>query len=302
MRKFLAALIGLGLIAGFLFSACGGGDDDETVDLPGGGEVSTSDDLPDDFPDDFPVYDGADVVGSITSEQEGAEGHVVTWETGDSIDDVTEFYEKEFEDGPWKSSGSGSFSGTASFTVTHEDDEKKVGSVIVSEGDDDKTSIVAFVGEQPDDASSGDDDGGDDPTPDGSDDGSDDSDGDSGSDPDATLPDEVDLDEDFPEDRVPLPDDVRVTSSSKFSAGGAETFLIEFYKESDVEGIKDFYDSEMSGKGWADSFTTETNGEAFMSFTGEGDAAANEAVTISISNADVEGYVQVALSVTKTAE
>ena len=63
-----------------------------------------------------------------------------------------------------------------------------------------------------------------------------------------------------------------------------------------------FYDSEMSGKGWSDSFTNETNGEVFMSFTGEGEAASTDAVTISITKSDVDGYVQVAVSLTKASE
>src|SRR5689334_15276542 len=102
MSKYIAILIPALLLASFTF-ACGGGSS-KTVKIPGGGEISSSSKLPDSFPGDFPIYSGAKVQGSVSGSQGGVSGTTVSWQTGDSVSKVTDFYTGKFKDGPWKSS------------------------------------------------------------------------------------------------------------------------------------------------------------------------------------------------------
>ena len=73
---------------------------DGLVELPE--DITQSEDLPDSWPDDFPLYPEAELEGVITSTEEGASGDVATFQTNDSLDDVTAFYEAEFDGGAWE--------------------------------------------------------------------------------------------------------------------------------------------------------------------------------------------------------
>lgn len=273
--------------------ACGGGDDERTIDT-GDGEVTFGGDLPDDFPDSFPVYDGADFEGGAQGNQGGVEGFVATWRTGDSAEDVTDFYDEEFADGPWKSSGSGS-AGGGGYWIVENEDEGLTAYVGVTEIDGD-TAITAVVGES-DDLGSPDD--GDDPTEpadDGSGDG--DNDGDTGG--SADLPDEVDLDDDFPADKVYIPGGARVTSSSNFSTGGNASYFVEIYEQSDdAESVADDYESNMESKGWTNAFTSESDGTFVHTYSNE---AGTESAAVSISDSDVDGYVLITLTLNVVEE
>jgi hypothetical protein len=305
------------LLLGALLGACGG-DDDKTIDI-GDGEVSVSEDLPDDFPDDFPVYDDAEVLGSISGEQEGEEGTVVSWETDDSSEDVSAFYEQEFEDGPWTATSEGNFGGLGNFTVENGD---TVAYVLISEVDD-KTTIVVTYGSREDlgidgddgssdgeDGSSDGDDGssdGDDGSSDGDDgssgegDGESDGDGDSGG--SADLPDEVNINDEYPEDEIPLPDAARVTSSSSFASGGNQSLFVELYVETSVEDAADYYATTLEDAGYTQGFRTETDGEVFMSYTkGEEAVISGNGVLVSIAPSQVDGYVLVTLTITRPEE
>ena len=87
MRRIGWILIPALLVATAL-SACGGGSK-KTVDIPGGGKITTSDKLPSGFPDDFPVYNGAKVQGSLSGNSNGISGTSVTWQTGDELSKVS---------------------------------------------------------------------------------------------------------------------------------------------------------------------------------------------------------------------
>ena len=126
-------------------AACGGGDD-KTIDVGNGDEVTLSNELPGDFPDDFPIYEGADLQGATEGEQEGIRGIVATWTTGDDFEDVRSFYESAFDGGAWKSSGNGNAGGTAWWSL-EESDGDQVGYVAVTDGDG--VSIIATVGDDP---------------------------------------------------------------------------------------------------------------------------------------------------------
>jgi len=277
------------------FAACGGGDD-KTIDT-GDGKVTISDDLPDEFPDDFPVYDGADLQGSYQGESEGVSGTVATWTTGDSADDVTNFYKDKLNGDNWKIQSSGT-SGGGSFFVVLNKDESKAGYVVIGEADGD-TSIIVTVGDN--DGSVSGDDSGDNASGDdvedtsGEDNAGDDGSSDEGS-TDAQLPEEQDLSDDFPSDRVPLPDDSRVTSSSSISSGGQNSFFVEFYSKKSADELRDYFGDTLTGKGWTEALASEADGDVYLSYTNS-ETSATASVTVIITDADVEGYQTVTLSV-----
>jgi hypothetical protein len=298
MRKILAVMTLVFAIA-TLTVACGGGGS-KTVKV-GDQEINLSDDKPGDFPDDFPEYKGAKIQGSFSGESEGQKGTVVTYLTDDSADDVKAFYEKEFEDGPWKATASGSFSGLGNFAAENGD---TAAYVLISETDG-KTSIVVTYGSKSDfgidgDANSSSND--DEATPEG-DDSSSSSGGDSKSPTPSPLPDEVDLPDDFPSDRVPLPDGATVTSSSSFGSSGVQTYLIELYTKDTPKEVADYFAAEMPKHGWTNAFNTNSNGEYSVLFSGgDANSGSTEGLTMSAAASDdTPGYTVVTMSVTLTS-
>lgn len=282
MRKSVALVV-VGLVV-LLGSACGGGGSNtKTFKGPDGQEikVSGSKSLPSDFPSDFPVYDGADYQGGVQSTQQGVTGFYATWQTGDSVDKVQQWYTDKFKDGTWKStttvnSGDGHY-----IAVQNKDDASREGFVSISTSDN-KTTIGVLVGKNlsgnsgsdatstssqdtPEASSSGGD------TPEAN----------------ATAPAEASLPSGYPKDRVPLPDGVRVTSASSVSSGGQELYTIEFYSKDDAKTVSDGFKSEMPKHNWENGITSESNGQYFMTF---GTAAGDEGVTLTVEASDVSGY------------
>jgi hypothetical protein len=289
-----AALI---LGTGALLVACGGGDD-KTVNVPGGGEVSVGDDIPDGFPDDFPRYPGADEKGGYRGEQDGVEGFVAIWETDDSVEDVQAFFEEELAKDPWSTSGSISSSG---FNIISFENSSAgtAGGVTVGE-EDGKTTISVFLGE--DGTGGGSSDDGEEPT---EDDGSSSGDGEepteddgSGSSGSSDLPDEVDLDEDYPSD-LALPDGARVTDSSKISSGGTTTIFVQAYSEDSVDELEEYFKDKLTAAGWTEAITSSSGGDVFLTYSkGEN---STDGVYISItSDSGYEGYRGISVSITST--
>lgn len=297
-------------------AACGGGDDEKTIDLGDGNEITVGDDLPDDFPDDFPIYDGADLQGATTGEQDGISGIVATWTTGDSYEDVEAFYNDAFESGEWSVTLTGQAGGSTYWAVTNSDDSK-AGYVAISEGDD--TLISATVGDNPDGASGSGDDSGDSGDDDGSssddgssdDDASSDGDDDSVSDPsdddtgdstgDADLPDEVELPDDFPSDLVSsIPGGARITSDQSFTSNGQSTFMIGFISEDSVDAIGDAFDDEMTGKGYTQTLKTSDGTGVYAAYT-ENDDGTGAVVVLSVNeSSSYDGYQEGVIQVTTT--
>jgi hypothetical protein len=276
--------------------ACGGGDD-KTIDVGNGDEVTVSDDLPDEFPDDFPVYDGADLQGAVRGEQDGVEGIVATWTTGDDLDDVTNFYEDAFENGAWASVTNGAAGGSTYWAV-EENDGDKVGYVAVSGGDE--VTIIATVGDDPNaQADPGDTgDGATDPSTDGGDSSGDEaSDSGDGTDVSADLPDEVDLPEGFPSDLVPLPDSARVTTAQSYSADGTDTFLVGFHTKDTAQEVGDYYKRELEGKGFTQSLQTSDANGVYAAYAENADGTGT-IVVISVNAGSIEGYREGVVQVT----
>jgi hypothetical protein len=301
MRKaILLAALGIGVSVFAI--ACGGGDK-KTIDLGDGNEVTIGGDLPDSFPDDFPIYDGADFQGASTAKQDGIEGTVATWTTGDDLDDVTAFYDEEFADGPWAIQTEGTAGGSAYWAVQNSDSDKAA-YVSVSESDGEVT-ILATVSDDPNQASSDGDDGSDDGSSDDGDSSSDDgddgssSDGDDGDVPviEAELPDEVDLPNDFPTDLVPLLDDAHVASANTITSGGVTAYTVAYYTEDTADEVASYYKGELEGKGYTQSVQTSDNNGIYAAYAENADGT-GKIIVVTASDSDVDGYRQVVLQVT----
>ena len=270
--------------------ACGG-DDDNTVNLGDGNEVTIGDDLPDSFPDDFPIYDGADLQGATESDRAGVSGTEAVWTTGDDFDDVKGFYDDAFADGPWKSSGDGTLPESVFWTVAKGDED---GYVLITDADD--VTIIAIVGEgagEIADDESTDDGAGDTATPDDGDSSSDDGSGPGAAD----LPDEVDLPDDFPDDKVDLPDDIRITNASSINAGGTQTFLVQFYSQDSTDDLTGHFKETLEGNGFSQTLQTSQDGGTYAAYSENVDGTGS-VVVVSVIDGDVDGYRFVNVQVT----
>ncbi len=276
MRKWLWLTVAIVSLATF---ACGGGDK-KTIDIGNGDNVTIGTDLPDSFPDDFPIYDGADLQGAVQGEQEGISGTVATWETGDDFADVKKFYADALKDGPWKSVGDGTIADSAFWSVENSAGDKQ-GYIQIADAD--PTTIIVVVGDAAGDL-----------VPD---DGADDTDtgSDSGG---GELPKAVDLPDDFPSDRVPLPDDIRITNASSVNASGTQSFLVQFYSKDSTDDLAAFFKDGLEGKGFTQSFQTAQDGGVYAAYS-ENDDGTGAIIAVTVTDGDVEGYRSVFLQVTE---
>ncbi len=309
MQRYLGLLIPVLVLGAALTAACGGSSS-KTVDIPGGGKVSSSDKLPSDFPSDFPKYGGAKVKGSVTGQQQGISGTSVIWESGDGLDKVKSFFDGEFAKESWKAEANGSAGDTAYWSGKNKDGKKVF--YAGATNSDGKTTITAVVGDNPDASSSG---SSKTSTSGGSgssanktatseaEDGSSSSSGPEKSPTPSPLPPEVKLPADFPKDRVPLPSGARVTSSTSFDQGGAKSYLISYFTKTSPQDTADYFSKEMPNHGWKDSFSSNTNGEFFVTFTsGDTSGSTNDGLTVTASaSTDTPGYTEVGVNVSLTA-
>jgi hypothetical protein len=303
MLPLLAALLAIGAFA----AACGGGDGDETIDTPDG-EVTVGDDLPDDFPDEL-MYDGADVVASISGESDGDEATFVTLETDDSTEDVQAYYEGALEDNGWDIQTTSNTGGTSTLIATK---DNTGASITIGEGEDGTSIQISYGDTDTGDDGSGDDGSGDDGSgddgsgddgsgDDGSgDDGSgDDGSGDDGSSGESDLPDEVEVEDEFP-DNIELPSGLRVTGSSAISAGGQSTVFVEGYSDQSVEELRSHFEDALGGAGYEEALASTQDGDAYLQYNVTG--SETEVVIISIQNdSGYEGYRYVTITASAAA-
>jgi hypothetical protein len=310
MLKLGVLVISTLMLAGAVLAACGGGDK-KTIDVPGGGKVSVSDKLPSGFPDDFPVYKGAKVQGSLSGSSNGISGTTVTWESGDDLSKVTDFYNSEFEKDAWKATSNGTVNDSSYWSGENAKGDKEM-YVLVSNSDG-KTNIIATIGDKD---TSSDGDGGSsggsltsanktatsEAEDSGSSDGEPTSSGPAKTSTPAPLPSEVALSKDFPKDKVPLPDGARVTSNTSFGQGNQKTFIISYFTKDDPEKATAYYTDEMPKHGWANAFTSNSNGDYFVTFTGAENAdGGSDALTVSATpSTDTPGQTEVSVSVSIT--
>jgi hypothetical protein len=311
MLKLGVVVISTLMLAGAVLAGCGGGSK-KTIDVPGGGKVSVSDKLPSGFPDDFPVYKGAKVQGSLSGSSNGISGTTVTWESGDDLSKVTDFYTNEFGKDAWKATSNGTINDSSYWSGENAKGDKEM-YVLVSTTDG-KTNIIATIGDKQD-TSSGSDGGSSGgsltsanktATSEAEDSGSD------GSEPTSSgpaktstpspLPSEVALSKDFPKDKVPLPSDARVTSNTSFGQGNQKTFIITYFTKDDPEKVSQYFSDEMPKHGWSNAFTSNSDGDYFVTFTGTENAdGGSDGLTMSATaSTDSPGYTEVSVSVSMT--
>lgn len=276
----LAGAVALGAVG------CAGGSK-KTVDLGNGNKVSVGNKLPSTFPDDFPIYKGADLQGAVEGEQGGIKGTVATWTTGDALEKVRAYYNDAFSGDPWKQQATGA-AGGASYWSTQNSKTGKVGYVSITGGD--KVSIIAAVGDNPDQANAGAS-----GTPavdvtqtDASD---------ASASPNTELPSEVSLPKDYPSSRVPLPPGSRVTLANQVSANGTQSYTIAFYTKDSGEQIATFYKDRLEANGFTQSLQTTAADGVYAAYAENPDGSGG-IVTLAVSPGDVPGYQQVALQVT----
>jgi hypothetical protein len=280
--------------------ACGGGGGKKTVNIPGVGNVSTSDKLPSDFPDDFPTYKGADVQASTTGTYNGISGLYVVWQTSDSVDKVKSYFDDQFKNGSWKSNTTATTNGT-SYWIVDSPDHKKAGYVSVAEADG-KTSISAAIGDNTSSSGSATESSGSssEDTPEPSDTPSSSSEDNTPASSSADLPEEASLSSDFPKDRVPFPDNTRVTSSTSVSSNGQKNYYVEIYVKDSASNVNDYFKNELPKHGWHDAFASESNGSFVQTYSGatpSDPSGQGESLTVSVEDSDVDGYVTVTLIV-----
>jgi hypothetical protein len=282
--------------------ACGGGSNKKTINIPGVGNVSTSNKLPSDFPDDFPTYKGADVQASTTGTYNGISGLYVVWQTGDSVDKVKSYFDDQFKNGSWKSNTTATTNGT-SYWIVDSPDHKKAGYVSVSEADG-KTSISAAIGDntsgssdatEPSGSSTESSGSSSQDTPEPTD--TESSSSGSGS---ADLPEEATLSSDYPKDRVPLPDSSRVTSSTSVTSNGQKSFYVEVYVHDSPSNVNDYFKNELPKHDWTDAFASESGGSFIQTYSGatpSDPSGQGESLTVSVEESDVSGYAKVSIIV-----
>jgi hypothetical protein len=290
MKRLLLMVGLLSLLA--VASACGGGGE-KKVTLPGGDgqvQVTTGGELPKEFPDDFPIFEGANLTGTVTGEQEGQSGFFVTWETDASPDDVTSFYKEALDKDPWKTAGVFTTSDGAMITFTRADNENFSGGVTVASSDG-KTQFVVFMGEGAGVAPSAEATTEEQPTPrtEATPEGETPS-------AQAELPDEVALPNGYPSDVAPIPSGARVTDASSYTTEGKTTFAVSYLTKEDPDSIAGFYSSKVPGNGWSETSRTSSNGEFFLSY--ENQAEGGELVVSVVSSNDYAGYTDVTIVLT----
>lgn len=99
--------IGEGIVGAATDSDVEVNDDSVTIETEDG-EVTISDDtgsIPDGFPDDFPLYDGFELDGASSIAGGGTTTYYVNMTSGDTVEDVYNWYKTEFTDGGWNISG-----------------------------------------------------------------------------------------------------------------------------------------------------------------------------------------------------
>lgn len=100
--------------------------------------------VPADFPKDVPLYPGGKVTGSVSGTDKASGGHMVTFETSDAPEKVSDFYKSKLSG--WKNSMEMS-SGNGKMLVMTAPDEKRSVTVIASPSGG-KTTVSLTVGEK----------------------------------------------------------------------------------------------------------------------------------------------------------
>lgn len=159
LRPILAVLA-VAVIGSAALACSGGGDDEaaerlveQAIEDSGGGDVDIevgNATLPDDFPKEFPIYEGAKVTFTLTGSGgsgQGGDTWTVSWETKDSVEKVTKFYQDNLSKNQWTVSATSTDSTGASFFIDRDFGSRSIGGLVTITREDDVTAITAIIGE-----------------------------------------------------------------------------------------------------------------------------------------------------------
>lgn len=127
LRLFLAALVA----GGAIIAACGGGDDEPEGTPTPIATLAIEREVPESFPDDFPVYPGATFKGGVDESEPSIFGTIAVWETADSLDAVSVFFDDALvtRGGTWSSPELGVKDATSAYWAVRAADGTQDGSV-----------------------------------------------------------------------------------------------------------------------------------------------------------------------------
>jgi len=106
----------------------------------------------------------------------------------------------------------------------------------------------------------------------------------------------------FPSDRVPVPKDVTVTSSSSVDGGDTLTYFVSFTTGKSVGDISDYYAGALKDRGWHKILEQDINGSHLASYSSKDDGSGDIINVTATPNPQSSGKTDVGLQVgiTKT--
>lgn len=157
----VGVLIVLGILAtlaaGFLFKKAGESlfeaatdsqvevtDDGVNVETDGG-SFSSQAELPDEFPAEVPLFEPADITASTSQQREDSAHYRVTFNTDESPDEVTDFYEEELDSDGWKTTTTSTFNSTTNYRAEHEEDIEANVTISPVSGEDTQTRFSLVI-------------------------------------------------------------------------------------------------------------------------------------------------------------
>ena len=95
--------------------------------------VGSGDELPENFPKDFPIYENAKLISKWSSEDQEGSGLSLMWETDDTLDKVSDFYESQFEKNGWNITSTFKQEDSTVFSAEKDSQEALLGIAVVEE-------------------------------------------------------------------------------------------------------------------------------------------------------------------------
>lgn len=106
----------------------------------------------------------------------------------------------------------------------------------------------------------------------------------------------------FPSDRIPVPGDVTVTSSSAIDGGDTLTYFVSFTTGKSVGDISDYYAGALKDRGWHKIIEQDINGSHLASYSSKDDGSGDIINVTATPSPESSGKTDVGLQVgiTKT--
>jgi hypothetical protein len=225
--------------------------------------------LPDDMPVEFPLYPASSLVASLREVLDDDVFYFIVLDTGDSPDEVFQYYEQAFSEDPWQVEAASSTEELTALQFSKVDDANISGAVAVNQSldGDGRSSIfmslevVSGAGEEEEEP--------------------------------FQLAASRPLPRDFPSD-IPVYEGSTVIGTAYVRSPGNQDFLITFLSEDSQDEVIEYYRQEFEARGWS---VTDEPSEDFASYISFQDSASPE-ISGAIS-ADVfpeaSNYTQVGL-------